>query len=67
MVHRELKKPDATLQLLLHEYGKDHPEGLWYSQFCNRPRAWRKTLDVSMRIPHKAVTSWVLTPPLSEY
>ncbi|MEL6196051.1 MAG: IS21 family transposase, partial [Myxococcota bacterium] len=54
VVHRELKKPGVTLQLLWHEYRKNHPEGLGYSQFCNRFRTWKKTLDVSMRINHKA-------------
>ncbi len=54
VVHRELKKPGVTLQLLWHEYRKNHPEGLGYSQFCNRFRIWKKRLDVSMRIHHKA-------------
>ena len=43
-----------TLALLWQEYKTEHPEGLQYSQFCERYRAWRRRLDVVMRQTHRA-------------
>jgi len=53
-VHRELKRKGVTLHLLWDEYKEAHPDGYRYSAFCARYRAWRGTLDVSMRQDHKA-------------
>lgn len=53
-VHTELKKKGVTLQLLWVEYREDHPDGLGYSQFCNRYLDWRRALDVVMRQSHVA-------------
>ena len=53
-VHQELKQKGVTLQLLWHEYKQAFPEGYQYSRYCDRYRAWRGTLDVSMRQTHKA-------------
>lgn len=50
----ELRKPDVTLTLLHEEYLQVNPTGLRYSQFCDRFRSHCKTLDLSMRQPHKA-------------
>lgn len=37
-VHRELRRPGVTLQLLWHEYVETHADGYRYSQFCERYR-----------------------------
>lgn len=52
--HRELRKKGVTLQLLWQEYRAVYPEGYGYSRYCERYRAWAKTLDVTMRFEHKA-------------
>ena len=48
-VHAERRRKGVTLALLWHEYKAVHPEGLQYSQFCERYRTWRGRLDVVMR------------------
>ena len=53
-VHRELRRKDVTLALLWEEYKAAHPQGLQYSRFCERYRAWASTLDVVMRQEHRA-------------
>ena len=53
-VHAERRHKNVTLALLWHEYKAEHPEGLQYSQFCERYRAWRQRLDVVMRQTHRA-------------
>jgi transposase len=53
-VHRELRRPDVTLQLLHLEYRERFPEGYEYSQFCRRYRLWQRPLDVVMRQEHRA-------------
>jgi transposase len=53
-VHRELRRPHVTLQLLWHEYKAAQPTGLQYSQFCVRYRQWARTLDVCLRQEHRA-------------
>ena len=53
-VHRELRKPGVTLQLVWQEYRAVFPEGYGYSRYCELYRAWAKTLDVTMRFEHKA-------------
>ncbi len=53
-VHRELRRPGVTLQLLQLEYKESHPDGYEYSQFCNRYRLWQRHLDVVMRQEHRA-------------
>ena len=40
--------------MLWQEYKAEHPEGLQYSQFCERYRRWRARLDVVMRQSHRA-------------
>ena len=52
--HAERRHKNVTLALLWHEYKAEHPEGLQYSQFCERYRAWRQRLDVVMRQTHRA-------------
>ena len=53
-LHTELRKTGVTLQLLWEEHRKDYPEGLGYTQFCERYRAYTRRLNVSMRQTHKA-------------
>ena len=53
-VHRELTRKGVTLVLLWEEYKAIHPDGLQYSQFCDRYRAWSGKLDLVMRQHHRA-------------
>lgn len=53
-VHRELRRPDVTLQLLHLEYKEQAPDGYQYSQFCRHYRRWQRHLDVVMRQEHRA-------------
>ena len=53
-VHRELRRPGVTLQLLWFEYREAHPDGYGYSQFCHHYRAFAKTVDLVMRQEHRA-------------
>jgi transposase len=53
-VHKELRRKGVTLQLLWVEYREAHPDGYGYSQFANLYRAWRGTVDVTMRQSHVA-------------
>ncbi|HEY5658083.1 MAG TPA: IS21 family transposase [Myxococcota bacterium] len=54
VVHRELRRKGVTLALLWQEYKAEHAEGLQYSQFCERYRAWSKRVDAVMRQEHRA-------------
>ncbi len=54
VVHRELKSPGVTLQLLWDEYKEANPEGFQYSWFCEHYRAWQGRVDVVMRQDHRA-------------
>jgi transposase len=53
-IHRELARKGVTLMLLWEEYKAVHPGGLQYSQFCERYRAYARTLDLPMRQGHRA-------------
>jgi transposase len=53
-VHQQVKRKGMTLRLAWEEYREAHRDGLRYSQFCARYRAWRETLDLPMRQEHKA-------------
>jgi transposase len=53
-VHRELRRKGVTLQLLWLEYKADHPDGLQYTQFVTRYRAWENTIDPVLRQEHRA-------------
>lgn len=52
-LHRELRRKGVTLALLWQEYKAAHPDGLQYSWFCERYRAWAARLDVVMRQEHR--------------
>ncbi len=53
-VYQELKRPGVTLLLLWEEYRTDHPDGYGYSWFCEHYRAFRRTLDATLRQDYKA-------------
>ena len=53
-VHTELRRKGVTLSLLWQEYKAEHPDGIQYSQFCERYRAFRQGVDVVMRQSHRA-------------
>jgi transposase len=53
-VHRELRRPGVTLQLLWLEHKAGHPDGYQYTQFYRHYRAWQRQLDVVMRQEHRA-------------
>lgn len=53
-VHRELRRPGVTLQLLWLEYKEGQPDGYQYSQFCARFREWKGALDLVLRQEHRA-------------
>jgi transposase len=50
----EMKKKNVTLILLWEEYKEKHPNGLMYSQFCDRYRQFKKDNQITMHIEHKA-------------
>jgi transposase len=53
-IHRELKCPGVTLQLLWQEYREQHLSGYAYSRFCDLHRDWEKRLSPTMRQTHIA-------------
>lgn len=53
-IFNEMKKKNVTLMLLWEEYKRDNPDGLMYTQFCERYRNFKKTNQISMHIEHKA-------------
>ena len=54
LIHRELRRPGVTLQLLHMEYKERQPDGYQYTQFCDLYRRWQRHLDVVMRQEHRA-------------
>ncbi len=42
-IHRELRRPGVTLQLLWEEHRAAHPDGYGYSRFCELYRGWEAT------------------------
>jgi transposase len=53
-VFREMKKKSVTLMLLWEEYKERHPDGIMYTQFCDRYNKFKKDNDISMHKEHKA-------------
>lgn len=53
-VYEQLKSKGVTLILLWQEYKELHPDGYQLSQFCERYRAWRAHLNITMRQKHRA-------------
>ena len=54
VLHRELRRPGVTLQLLWQEYRGQWPEGYGYSRFCDLYETWRRCLSPTMRQAHPA-------------
>lgn len=53
-VFYEMKKKHTTLMLLWEEYKEKHPDGIMYTQFCERYRNFKKTNQLTMHIEHAA-------------
>jgi transposase len=53
-IHRELRRPGVTLQLLWEEHRGAHPDGYGYSRYCELYRAWEGRLSPIMRQLHVA-------------
>ena len=53
-LHRELKRPGVTLQLLWDEHRAANPKSYGYSRFCELYRAWEGRLSPTMRQHHVA-------------
>jgi transposase len=53
-IHRELKRPGVTLQLLWLDYREQHPNGYGYSRYCDLHREWEKRVSPTMRQTHIA-------------
>lgn len=53
-IHSELRKKGMTLMLLWREYRESHPDGVGYSQFCERYKRYVKQISPVMRQVHKA-------------
>lgn len=54
-VDEEMKGKHVTRMLVWEEYISEHPDGIGYSQFCDKYRHWLKARKKSvMRIPKKA-------------
>jgi len=53
-IHRELRKPNVTLQLLWEEYKQQHPTGYGHSRFNELYNAWSRRLDLVLRQDHGA-------------
>ena len=50
----EMKKKGVTLMLLWEEYKEQHPDGIMYTQFCDRYKNFKKSNRISMPKEHKA-------------
>jgi transposase len=53
-VFEEMKKKNVTLMLLWEEYKSQYPNGLMYTQFCERYRRFKQANQLSMHKEHKA-------------
>jgi transposase len=53
-IHRELRRPHVTLQLLWQEYKLDYADGYQYSQFCERYRRFKEQVDPVLRQRYRA-------------
>jgi len=53
-VFYEMKKKGVTLMLLWEEYKEKHPDGIMYTQFCERYKKFKKSNALTMHLEHKA-------------
>ena len=54
LIHRELRRPGVTLQLLWEEYARGNVLAYKYTSFCVKYAAWKASLARSMRQVHVA-------------
>ncbi|UCV16649.1 IS21 family transposase [Quatrionicoccus australiensis] len=54
VIHHEMKRKGATLQVLHEEFLAEQPSGIGYSLFCDRYREWQQGLKRYMRQTHVA-------------
>ena len=57
----EMKKKGVTLMLLWEEYKEQHPDGIMYTQFCERYKNFKKGNQISMPKEHRGEKKWKLT------
>src|SRR6201995_5582890 len=53
-IHRELRRPGVTLQLLWEEHRAVNPDGYGIRRYCELYRAWEARLSPTMRQSHVA-------------
>jgi transposase len=53
-IHRELRRPGVTLQLLWEEHRGVHAQGYGYSRYCELYQSWKGRLSPTMRQVHVA-------------
>ena len=53
-VHKQLKRKGVTLQLLIEEYRRSHPNAYGYSHCCDLYRDWARKQHPTMLLEHKA-------------
>lgn len=53
-IYNEMKKKNVTLMLLWEEYKEKHPDGIMYTQFCERYRKFKKDNQLTIHKEHKA-------------
>jgi transposase len=53
-IFSEMKKKSVTLMLLWEEYKEKNPDGIMYTQFCERYKNFKKDNKLSMHKEHKA-------------
>lgn len=53
-VFYEMKKKNVTLMLLWEEYKEQYPDGIMYTQFCDRYKGFKKDNQIEMHKEHKA-------------
>ena len=53
IVFEDMKKKGSTIEALHEDYLQEHPDGMSYSNFCTNFRAYKKTLNKSMKQVHK--------------
>jgi transposase len=53
-VFKDMKSKKVSLTLLWDEYKQQNPDGLMYTQFCNRYRQFKQANKLTMHIEHKA-------------
>lgn len=53
-IFKEMKRPHVTLMKLWEEYKDRNPEGIMYTQFCERYREFKKSNNITMHKEHKA-------------